>query len=92
MLFLSNLIGDSPNEDMSFPVLLDLYLVFLPITDFKFDLTSDKTIFPPASSASDIISSVLSPSFDSFKRNYSGILIVALAVSNHPPLAFTSFA
>jgi hypothetical protein len=50
-----------------------------PTTAFKFDITFSKTISPPDSSTFGIISSVFSPSLDSFRRNSSGILTCTLA-------------
>ena len=71
--------GESPRDFSSSPVERESVFVSLPITDERLLLTFARTTSPPALSAFSQISSVLSPSRDSFKRKSSGILTSTLA-------------
>ena len=80
---LSTFAGDKPNADSSSPVERPLYLIPLPMTDWRFPFTRASTTFPPASSTFGTISSVRSANAEIACRNDSGIWMVALATGNH---------
>nr|DAL72658.1 MAG TPA: hypothetical protein [Caudoviricetes sp.] len=79
----SILAGETPRADTSSPVERDSSLVSRPMTACKLERTFSRTTSPPASSTFGRISSVLSPSRESFKRKSSGILICTLAICRH---------